>query len=278
VFTIGEFSKITGLSVKTLRFYHEQGLLDPTHVDPETGYRYYDTSKIEIARIITHLRSLDLSLVEIDEILRCGGDDADLRNVLKRQRSVLETRIKRYREIVRSLDRFLDQDEAIKKIMANASFHVTEGSTAPFVVAGIRMKGRYSDCGACFAKIGKGFGRFICGKPLLLHHDAEYRETDADFEACMPVRAGKSTPDIQVRELPGGRHVSLFHLGPYEELGRSYAKILGFIRDKGYQCTTPTREIYHKGPGMILRGNPKKYLTEIQIFVAGDSATSSTRD
>ena len=95
MFTIGEFSKIAGLTVKTLRFYHEQGLLDPTHVDPETGYRYYDTSKIEIARIITHLRSLDLSLDEIGEILRSKGDDADLRNVLKRQRSVLETRIKR---------------------------------------------------------------------------------------------------------------------------------------------------------------------------------------
>jgi DNA-binding transcriptional MerR regulator/effector-binding domain-containing protein len=278
VFSIGEFSKITGLSVKTLRFYHEQGLLDPTHVDPETGYRYYDTPKIEFARIISYLRSLDLSLEEIREILRAKGDDADLRNVLKRQRSVLETRIKRYREIVRSLDRFLDQDEAIEKIMANASFHVTEGSTAPVMVAGIRMKGRYSDCCVGFAKIGKAFGRFICGKPLLLHYDAEYHETDADFEACMPVRAGKSTREIQVRELPGGRYVSLYHLGPYEELGRSYAKILGYIRDKGYECTTPTREIYHKGPGMIFRGNPKKYLTEIQFLVAGGSAASSTCD
>ena len=45
VFSIGEFSKITGLTVKTLRFYHEQGLLHPTHVDSETGYRYYDVSR-----------------------------------------------------------------------------------------------------------------------------------------------------------------------------------------------------------------------------------------
>ena len=267
MFSIGEFSKITGLTVKTLRFYHEQGLLEPTHVDSETGYRYYDVSRIETARIITHLRSLDLTLEEIGEILRRGTDDADLREVLARQRTVLESKIKRYREIVHSLDQFLDQEEAIGKIMAQSSFQVGEGSVGPMVVAGIRMKGRYSDCGACFGKIGKAFGRYICGKPLLLHYDAEYRETDADFEACMPVRGAKSTAEISVRELAGGRFVSLMHLGPYDELGRSYAKVLGYVRDKGYQVVMPTREIYHKGPGMIFRGNPKKYLTEIQMLI-----------
>ena len=121
MFSIGEFSKITGLTVKTLRFYHEQGLLDPTHVDSETGYRYYDVSKIETARIIALLRSLDLTLEEIAEILRRGGDDADLRAVLNRQRTVLYTRIKRDREIVESLNRFLDQEEAIGRIMAQSA-------------------------------------------------------------------------------------------------------------------------------------------------------------
>ena len=72
MFSIGEFSRITGMTVKTLRFYHEQGLLEPTHVDSETGYRYYDASKIETARIIMHLRSLDLTLEEIGEILPPG--------------------------------------------------------------------------------------------------------------------------------------------------------------------------------------------------------------
>jgi DNA-binding transcriptional MerR regulator/effector-binding domain-containing protein len=274
VFSIGEFSKITGMTVKTLRFYHEQGILDPTHVDSQTGYRYYDVSKIESARIIALLRSLDLPLEEIAEILRRGGDDADLRAVLIRQRTVLYTRIKRDREIVRTLNTFLDHEEAIEKIMAQSSFDIQEGSVDPLTVAGIRMKGHYSDCCVGFGKIGKSFGRFICGKPLVLQYDAEYRESDADFEACMPVRGGKSTAEISVRELPGGRYVSLFHLGPYEELGRSYAKILGYIREKGYEIAMPTREVYHKGPGMIFRGNPKKYLTEIQMLITNGQAVA----
>jgi len=78
MFSIGEFSKITGLTVKTLRFYHEQGLLAPSAIDEQSGYRYYDKSKIERARIITYLRSLDFSLNEIADILRPDGDDSQL--------------------------------------------------------------------------------------------------------------------------------------------------------------------------------------------------------
>jgi effector-binding domain-containing protein len=158
--------------------------------------------------------------------------------------------------------------------MAQASFQVREGSVGPLLAAGVRMKGHYSECGVGFGKIGKAFGRFICGKPFMLQYDAEYRETDADFEACMPVRGGKSTTEINVHELPGGRYVSLMHLGPYEELGRSYAKLLEYVRGKGYEVAMPTREIYHKGPGMFFRGNPKKYLTEIQILISSGGSAS----
>jgi len=267
VFTIGDFSKITGLTVKTLRFYHEQGLLPPTSVDEDTGYRYYDRSKIETARIITCLRSLDFTLDEIREILKNAGDDADLRDIMERQKAVLDTRIRRSREIVRSLRQFLIQEEEMRRIMAQASFQIERKVAVPIRIAGIRIKGRYADCGAAFARIGKRLGRHICGKPMLLHYDTEFRENDADYEACMPVRAGKSVDEISVRELAGGPCISLLHQGPYDQLGRSYAKILEYVRGEGLDVLVPSREIYHKGPGMILRGNPRNYLTEIQMLI-----------
>jgi DNA-binding transcriptional MerR regulator/effector-binding domain-containing protein len=269
VFTIGDFSKITGLTIKTLRFYHEQGLLEPTAVDEETGYRYYDRSKIESARIISCLRNLDFTLEEIRDVLRHSGDDADLRGVMERQKVALETRLKRLRAIVRSLRQFLIQEEEMRRIMASASFQIEQTTTGPMRIAGIRTKGRYSDCGALFARISKRLGRHICGKPMLLHYDTEFRENDADFEACIPVRAGKPGDGISVREIAGGPCVSLLHQGPYDQLGQSYAKILEFIRSQGLDVIIPTREIYHKGPGMIFRGNPKKYLTEIQMLIKG---------
>ena len=70
-----------------------------------------------------------------------------------------------------------------------------------------------------------------------------------------------------MRELPGGRCVSLVHKGPYEQLGRSYARITQYIKEKGYTVALPTGEVYLKGPGMIFRGNPKNYVTEIQMVI-----------
>jgi effector-binding domain-containing protein len=244
-------------------------------VDEQTGYRYYDRSKIETARVITLLRALDLSLDEIREILRGSGDDADLWDVMERQKSAIEGKVRRYREIVRSLERFLTQEEEARRIMAQASFQIEEKITDPILIAGIRKKGQYSDCGEAFAQLGKRFGRSINGKPLLLHYDAEFREHDADFEACMPIRSGNRVDGISVRELPGGRCVSLLHQGPYDQLGRSYAKLMEYTREKGYDVELPTREIYHKGPGMIFRGNPKNYLTEIQMLIKHDAVAKA---
>ena len=275
MFTIGEFSKITGLTVKALRFYHEQGLLIPTSVDDETGYRYFDRSKIETARSITHLRTLDLSLDEIGTILRSAGDDADLRDVMERQKSFLETKIQRYREIVRSLNRFLAEEEEARTLMTRSPFPIEEKLTDPILVAGIRMKGRYADCGPAFARIGRILGRYINGKPLMLHYDSEFKEDDADFEPCMPVKNCKPVDGISIRQLPGGRCVCLLHKGAYDQLGQSYAQVLEYVRGKGYHVQVPTREIYHKGPGMIFRGNPKNYLTEIQLLIDDASKESS---
>jgi DNA-binding transcriptional MerR regulator len=267
VFSIGEFSKITGLSVKTLRFYHEEGLLEPSHVDAETGYRYYASAKVETARAIAFLRDLDFTVNEIREILARTEDDADLLDVMQRQRAVINQRIRSYRRLVGSLDKFIAQEREVRQIMASTSSQVVEKMLEPMLVAGVRMKGKYSECGKGFARIGRGMGPWIRGKPFLLHHDCEYRQDDADFEACMPVRAGKPVDGISVRELEGGRCVSLLHKGPYNELGGSYAKIFEFIHNKGYEPLTPSREVYHKGPGMIFKGNPRNYLTEIQVLI-----------
>ncbi len=197
---------------------------------------------------------------------------------MRRQKAALEARIERYRDVVRSLDTFLHDQEHARRIMAQSSFPIEEKDTPALTIASIRMKGRYSDCGAAFGRIGKRFGRFVRGKPLLLQHDAEYREDDADFEACLPIEGAESADGISVKELPAARCVTLIHKGPYEDLGRSCARVLDYVRAKGYEILMPTREVYHKGPGMIFRGNPRNYLTEIQIPIAGEAASEAVRE
>ena len=133
---------------------------------------------------------------------------------MERQRAVIEEKLRNYRKMIASLDQFITAERESRRIMTNVSLEIEEKDVAPFLMAGVRMKGKYSDCGKGFSRIGRGLGRQIQGKPFLLHYDQEYREDDADFEACLPIRAGKPVEGISVREFPGGRCVSLVHRGP----------------------------------------------------------------
>lgn len=271
MFSIGEFSRVTGLTVKTLRFYHEAGVLVPTHVDDETGYRYYALPLVETARIVAQLRELDFPVSEIAEILAGHDDEADILDYLERRKQALQDRLRQDRDRLRSLDRIISTQREAREAMTNATYQVEEKMVDRLLIAGVRMQGPYSACGQGFARIGRKFGRHICGKPFLLHYDTEYKEHDADFEACMPIKKGSPADGIDVRELPAIRCVSLLHKGPWHELGRSYATILQYVQERGYEIEVPTREVYIKGPGMIFKGNPKRYLTEIQLPIGSVS-------
>jgi effector-binding domain-containing protein len=159
--------------------------------------------------------------------------------------------------------------------MAQTTYEIREKTLDPMLIAGVRMKGKYSECGQGFSKIGRAMGRYIGGAPFLLHYDHEYKEDDADFEACMPLKQAKTADGIAVRDLAGGRCICLIHKGPYDQLGHAYAKILQYAKQKGYAIHTPTREVYVKGPGMIFKGNPKNYVTEIQMLIDAPDAQKS---
>ena len=267
MFSIGEFSKITGLTVKTLRFYHERGVLIPARVDAGSGYRSYDRRNVETARAIAALREFGFGLDEIAEMLRDHDDEADILQFLDRRKETLRDRIAKDRELIANLERMIQRETEARQMSRQTTFEIEEKTLATILVAGIRMQGRYEDCGKGFAQLGRSVGRYISGKPLCLYYDAEYREDDANFEPCMPIRKAVLVEGIDIRELPGGRCVCLIHRGPYRELGRSYERLIKYAKERGYEMLLPSREVYLKGPGMIFRGNPKNYLTEIQILI-----------
>jgi DNA-binding transcriptional MerR regulator/effector-binding domain-containing protein len=78
--TVGDFSRVTHLSVKTLRHYHQVGLLEPAAVNPDTGYRYYSAGQIPTAQVIRRLRDLEMPVADVKAVL--AAPDAGCRNAL----------------------------------------------------------------------------------------------------------------------------------------------------------------------------------------------------
>ncbi|GLP97669.1 GyrI-like domain-containing protein [Paraferrimonas sedimenticola] len=130
-----------------------------------------------------------------------------------------------------------------------------------------RWSGSYQDTGKAMKHLYRSAARYAAGKAFNLYYDSEYKSDNADIESCLPVKQALSGK-VESRTLAGGLFVCLVHQGSYQTLSQSYAKVFSYIEAQGYRPELPYREVFFKGPGMIFKGNPNKYLTEIQIPIA----------
>ncbi|MFZ0427104.1 MAG: GyrI-like domain-containing protein [Acidobacteriota bacterium] len=267
MYTIGRFSRISGLTIKTLHLYHERGLLEPTWVDPSSNYRYYDSASLQRARIIRYLRELRLPLDSIAGILTNARDDSEALQVLVHHRNSIEGQLEDLKRAAHQLDQIIARERAAQEILGSQELRVVEKRLDAVRIAGRRWKGRYDQTGEAFGRLFRQVGSAAHGPGFNLYYDEEFKEEDADIETCVPVRSGRQieTEEIQVRELPGGDFLSLIYTGPYSEVSAGYARLAEFQQARGIELGLPSREIYLKGPGLIFPGNPIKYVTEIQV-------------
>lgn len=259
---IGEFSKMTGLSINALRFYHQKGLLVPDQVDAQSSYRFYDAGSVTRARAIARLKEMMVPLETISEILDSYEHESTVLEFLNQHRKEIAARITAMQGIVSTLDQIIKQEEKVQAMLDSNSFEVERKQLETLLVASIRWQGKYGDCGPALQKLYGELGRYICGKPMDLYYDEGYKEDGADIETAVPIRKGKQVPGINIRELAGGDAISLIHKGPYGSIGRTYEKLSQYAKEQELSYAAPVRQIYLKGPGLIFK-NPKNYLTEV---------------
>jgi effector-binding domain-containing protein len=267
MYTIGQFSRITGLSVKTIRLYHEKGLLQPAVVDKFTNYRYFNDFNVETARAINYLRQLEFPLSQIQEILTEFHEDTEILPFLENQKGVIQARLQALSKAAGALAVIIRQEKEVLDMVKKTEFEVVVKEVPDQTVLSLRWQGRYSETGKAIGKVARQAGGSAEGPPFNLYYDADYKEEGADIETCLPVGGLKATAGKPIWVLRGGRCVTLIHKGPYEQVGNAYRRIFDYMRAKGYDMKPPSREIYLKGPGMIFQGNPKNYLTEIQVMI-----------
>jgi len=265
-YQIGDFSKISRLSIKTLRYYHECGLLEPKRIEQDSGYRFYDGESLERAKIINSLKELDFSLKDIKEILDHCREDRELLSHMVEKLSDISRKITDFQEMQRKIEAFIQQTTQVEEVEMKESNNEIIIKTVPEkLIASVRFIGRYQDIGNYLKKIYKACGRYSCGNPFSLYYDNEYRDEDADIEICLPVKRLVNIDEVMSRVLAASKVVAVIHRGPYETIGESYKVVFDNINANGLKVRGPSREIYLKGPGLILPRSPKKFITEIQL-------------
>ena len=106
--SIGDFARMTFLSVKALRHYHEVGLLRPAEIDQATGYRRYELAQVPTAQVIRRLRELDMSLDDVRTVIE--APDVRARNeAISAHLQRMEVDLEQTRATVQSLRLLLDE-------------------------------------------------------------------------------------------------------------------------------------------------------------------------
>lgn len=271
MYAIGEMSRITGLSVKALRLYQEKGLLEPSRVDPSSGYRYYTERDIPLAHTLRALRDLRLSLEEIRGVLAELSQGASLAEQLTRVRARLAEEAASAQRSVLALDTLLRHQAQAEEYL-RAPPPLLERWLPPVRVAVHRARGRYSDASEVFPRLLATCGPHVAGAPFCLLHEAEYREDDADLSWCVPLAPGATPEGVPVEELPEVQTAVIVHSGPPESVGPSWARLFAHLHAKERTPSIPLRETY-------LRVDTKdgaSWLTELALPWVGSGLRNRT--
>ncbi|MCE5235414.1 MAG: GyrI-like domain-containing protein [Clostridiaceae bacterium] len=102
------------------------------------------------------------------------------------------------------------------------------------------------------------------GAPFSCYYDTGFAEI-ADIEACVPTRGPVKGEGITAKQMPAIQAVCTTHTGSYDTINPAYKALLDYAKEHNLGYGLPSREVYHKGPGMLFWGNPNKYVTEIMI-------------
>ena len=268
MFKIGDFSRLTFVTVKTLRYYDEIGLLKPVKVDQFTGYRYYSAEQLPRLNYIIALKDLGLSLDEVGVLVRDNLTPAQMKDIFILKKAELTQRVADEQKRLDSVEKLLMR---IEKEGTMPDYQVTTKKVEPMIVASVRdVLPTYGDCGPLFGEVYKYLAKkFVfkpAGPPLLLCHDPEYKEHDVDIEIAVPVNKKiKESDRVKVYELPAVEVASTVHKGAYNTVSQAYNAIMAWCEANGYETVTPCREIYFTNPNDL--NDPSKNITEVQFPV-----------
>lgn len=262
---IGDFSKLSRISIRMLRHYDEIGLLVPKNIDNFTKYRYYSEAQLPVVNRITSLKDMGFKLAVISEILSNYSDPNTLLQFLlikqkeilvqseetKHRLSLLETAIKR-----------------LKEDNTTMNYNVTLKELPEREVASVRKNiPTYADEGMLWNILMKETAHLSIkdGEPcyaLAVFHDDEYKETDVDVEVQKSIKGRYENTENVVFKTEGAVQIaSATYKGSYEKITEVNECVANWVKNNKYEFDGSPFSIYHVSPHETQ--NPEEFVTEV---------------
>lgn len=247
--SIGTFSQATHVSIRALRRYHEQGLLVPAEVRPDTGYRSYRREQILDAQLIRRLRDLDLPLAAVGQIVD-SRDAALTAKVLAEHRVALEDRRADLDRMLADLTGLLDGAAPL----AVGPVHVREQAAEPvLLIEGHTPERAFREFfGRAFARLAAHTARHgltVTGPGGARFPDRQWDSDDVEVQAFLPVREPVPGQTVRAARLPAGRLAVVLHAGGYDGIDDAHAALGTWAAANGVEPDGSLQELYLVSPG-----------------------------
>ncbi len=269
---IGDFSKLSFVSVKALRYYDELGLLKPARVDESTGYRYYSASQLARLNRILSMKEMGLSLEQIAYLMDQNLTPDQIRGMLKLKQVELQQQLVEGQARLTRIEAWL---HAFEQEVTMPAYDVVLKSIAPLRVAQVR--GITPDMSQIGPTLDRLFDQVVdhivqqgainIEPPITVYYDMEAHERNISVGACMPFTGSvRDSEQVKVTELPAVETMaSVIHHGSFSNLKDAYGALLTWVEANGYHISGPNRELnleYERG------GDQSKFVTEVQFPVS----------
>jgi len=266
MFRIGEFSKLTQVSVRMLRHYDKVGLLAPALIDNRTGYRMYSVEQIPVLNKIIYLRDSGFHIAEIALALNHDQEDfiaGELDRKYAEIRQTIQNEEKKLKKIELAQQKLLQGRDEMH-------YQISIKSIPAFQVLSLRriIPDYYAE-----SKLWQELCEYVerkhlhvSGQTFAIYHDTDYREENVDVELC--ALTDQSRPDegpFTFRHTdPVPAMACTMVYGEFSNISGAYQALAGWLQENShYSMGRSTRQIVHRGPWN--EENPDRYLTEIQI-------------
>ena len=264
MFTVGEFSKICQVTIKTLHYYDRIGLLQPSKVDKFTGYRYYNQTQLDKMLLIQRLKRYGFSLEEIAQLMECTEAELLLAR-LRRQQHKLQQQMQSTQLIINELDAHLQSIERTGNIMEyQKNYEIKLTQTPARAVLTCRQNMGVGEFGQYYSSIFERIAKKkltpnnICGA---IYNDREFDPDHSDIELFVGVEEEKQADKL----LPGSLCAMTIHKGAYSSLHDAYGALMNWIAESDYECCGAPFDIYTKGSFQMLP--PEQWETEVYFPV-----------
>lgn len=262
---IGDFSKLSRISIRMLRHYDAVGLLVPESVDSFTGYRHYSEAQLPLAGRINALRDMGFGLSTVSQLLKSYGDPVSFQRCLEIKKSELES------QAAETARRLLLLETAIERMGKDGTamtYNVTRKTLPERYVASVRqIIPHYRDEGRLW--------QILCteteplhmqnGDPcytLAIFYDEGFKEENVDVEVQKSVAGSyQDTAHVRFKTVPPVEIASATYQGSYEAVTEANMAVANWIRDNGYEIDGLSFCIYHVSPHES--ANPDDWVTEV---------------